>query len=251
MRKLTANEIDVKVKKVTSNGALLLLYKTARVDMQVLDEKFGAGNWQCDYKTINGVLYCGIGVYLDSQWVWKWDCGIESREDGEGNEKKGEASDAFKRAGFKWGIGRELYTTPFIWANIPTKKNASGKYDLLDPFQKFFVDQIGYDTDGNINKLQIKSDKGETVFSFPKGTPKAKEQTLSEAKEPEGGWVKYLTSDHIVRINSCETIPALEDCLNKIKAEMGPFFEKFRKNFVEKYKKRETEIMQTTGGLGL
>ena len=72
-----------------------------------------------------------------------------------------------------------------------------------------------------------------------------------EEKEPEGGWVKYLTSDHVVRINSCETIPALDDCLNKIKAEMGPNFEKFRKQFIEKYKKRETEIMQTTGGLGL
>lgn len=72
-----------------------------------------------------------------------------------------------------------------------------------------------------------------------------------EEKEPEGGWVKYLTSDHIVRINSCETIPALDTCMDKIKAEMGPFFEKFRKNFVDHYKKRQTEIMQTTGGLGL
>ena len=107
MRLLTANEIDVKVKQINENGCLLLLYKTARVDMAMLDEKYGPANWQCDYKTINGVLYCGIGIFEPTikEWVWKWDCGIESR-DNDGQEKKGEASDAFKRAGFKWGIGK-------------------------------------------------------------------------------------------------------------------------------------------------
>lgn len=81
--------------------------------------------------------------------------------------------------------------------------------------------------------------------------PVTVEEKQTEEKEPEGGWVKHLMSDHVVRINSCETIPALDTCMDKIKAEMGPFFEKFRKNFVDHYKKRQTEIMQTTGGLGL
>lgn len=168
MRKLNANEIEVKVKQINANGCLLLLYKTARVDMQMLDEEFGNCNWQCDYKTINGVLYCGIGVmrYDNGQpnWVWKWDCGIESREDGEGNEKKGEASDAFKRAGFKWGIGRELYTAPFIWAKVPTVKDANGKYQLQDKYAKFTVKEIGYDESGDISHLIITDNKGQTVF---------------------------------------------------------------------------------------
>lgn len=165
MRTLKANEIEVKVKQVTAKGCLLLLYKTARVDMQVLDETFGVENWQCDYKTINGVLYCGIGVIAkaNGNWVWKWDCGIESREDGEGNEKKGEASDAFKRAGFKWGIGRELYTAPFIWAKVPTVQTAKG-YQLEDKFLKFSVAKIGYDNDGNIIELVINDNKGNTVY---------------------------------------------------------------------------------------
>lgn len=170
MRKLEANEIEVKVKKVTDKGCLLLLYKTARVDMQVLDETFGPQCWQCDYKTINGVLYCGIGVARNDNgqttWVWKWDCGIESRADEDGNEKKGEASDAFKRAGFKWGIGRELYTTPFIWAKVETVfLKDSNKWVLKNPFQKFIVDTIEYNEKGEISYLLITDEKGNKIFS--------------------------------------------------------------------------------------
>lgn len=163
MRTLKADEIEVKVKQITAKGCLLLLYKTARVDMQLLDETYGVGNWQCDYKTINGVLYCGIGVFSNNQWVWKWDCGIESREDEEGNQKKGEASDAFKRAGFKWGIGRELYTAPFIWAKVPTVQTAKG-YQLEDKFLKFAVNKIEYDKAGNIVELIINDNKGNIVY---------------------------------------------------------------------------------------
>ena len=37
--------------------------------------------------------------------------GVESNTE----KEKGEASDSFKRAGTRWGIGRELYTPIFIW----------------------------------------------------------------------------------------------------------------------------------------
>ena len=164
MRKLKANEIEVKVKQVTAKGCLLLLYKTARCDMQMLDEEFGPENWQCDYKTINGALYCGIAVKSGTEWVWKWDCGIESKADDEGNEKKGEASDAFKRAGFKWGIGRELYTAPFIWAKVPTVQEGA-KWVLANKYQKFNVQEIAYNADGEISKLVIVDDKNNKVYS--------------------------------------------------------------------------------------
>lgn len=165
MRKLKANEIDVKVKQVTSKGCLLLLYKTARVDMQMLDEEFGPENWACDYKDIRGALYCGIGVKSKekNEWTWKWDCGIESKADDEGNEKKGEASDAFKRAGFKWGIGRELYSAPFIWAKVPTVQEGV-KWVLANKYQKFYVREIGYNDEGEINKLVIVDDKDNKIY---------------------------------------------------------------------------------------
>lgn len=95
-RGLRADEIEVRVGSITRNGASLLLYKDARCDMNILDEVFGPMWWQRRHEVINGNLYCGIGIYNNDikDWVWKWDCGIESRADGEGNEKKGEASDS-------------------------------------------------------------------------------------------------------------------------------------------------------------
>jgi len=172
-RQLRADEIEVKVKQVKQNGSVLLLYKTARTDMDILDETVGPENWQDAYETIKDNLYCKIGIWNEklNQWVWKQDCGIESREDGEGNEKKGEASDAFKRAGFKWGIGRELYTAPFIWVSsdvVPTKPVGNG-YRLSDPFAKFYVSKIGYADNGDICELVIKDSKRNTVFTYGKG----------------------------------------------------------------------------------
>lgn len=166
-RLLKADEIEVKVKQVTDKGAIALLYKTARVDMAILDEVYGTENWTVDYKEVKGNLYCGIGVYTDKGIVWKWDCGIESREDGEGNEKKGEASDAFKRAGFKWGIGRELYTAPFIFLNVETENKK-----LKNPYQKFTVSNIEHESN-NIKSVTIIDNKGNVVFGSksPKKEP--------------------------------------------------------------------------------
>ena len=131
MRPLKADEIEVRVGQVYEKGVSMLLYKNARTDMTILDEMYGAGNWQKDYKEVKGNLFCGIGVYNEAkaEWVWKWDCGTESNTE----KEKGEASDAFKRAGFNVGIGRELYTAPFIWLPVATVPNGKGGYRLNNP----------------------------------------------------------------------------------------------------------------------
>lgn len=166
IRLLTADDIDVKVKQVTEKGAVLLLYKNARVDMRILDDTFGSMNWQDDYREIKGNLYCGIGIRESEEkpFVWKWDCGIESREDEEGNQKKGEASDSFKRAGFKWGIGRELYTAPFVFAKVDTIKDGN-KFKLANPFEKFSVKSIDY-VARKISKLVIVNSKNEVIYTL-------------------------------------------------------------------------------------
>jgi hypothetical protein len=167
---LTAEQIEVKVKQVTAKGAVLLLYKTARTDMELLDAVVGPMNWAVDYREIKGNLYCGIGITEDGErWVWKWDCGIESRADGDGNEKKGEASDAFKRAGFKWGVGRELYTSPFTFAKVETVQSGSpGRYEMKDRFARFTVKEIGYEG-RSVSRLVITDNHGMVVFSYGKG----------------------------------------------------------------------------------
>lgn len=182
MRKLKADEIEVKVKQVVQtydkdkkpkwSGFIALLYKTARVDMDILDETYGAENWQSDYKVVKDNLYCGIGVQKNGEWCWKWDCGIESRKDDDGNEKKGEASDAFKRAGFKWGIGRELYTSPKIL--IPAEvvveldKNGNKHYRLKDKYATYSVQTVQYDDRGDIASLVIVDKNDGVVFTWKK-----------------------------------------------------------------------------------
>lgn len=150
MRALRPDEIEVRVGQVFEKGVSMLLYKNARTDMAILDEVYGAGNWQCDYKEVKGNLFCGIAVF-EGDWVWKWDCGTESNTE----KEKGEASDAFKRAGFRWGIGRELYTAPFIWLPVATDPIGNGKYRLHNPreLNGIYVSQIKTENDNG--KLKI------------------------------------------------------------------------------------------------
>ena len=184
IRDLRADEVELKVKKVTEKGVVLVPYKTARVDMDILDETFGAENWTNDYKEIRGVLYCGIGIKDFSEgatgYIWKWDCGIESREDG-GNEKKGEASDAFKRAGVRWGIGRELYTAPFIFVAVPTEKpNGAKNFQLKNPFEKFYVSDFVC-INKTISKMCIVNSSGKKVFDYLQETqsvPKSEKKLI-------------------------------------------------------------------------
>lgn len=165
MRKLNANEIECRVAQVGQNGCSLLLYKTARVDRAILDETFGQFGWQNDFKVIDGKMYGGIGIYSKDtdSWLWRWDCGTESNTEAE----KGQASDCFKRAGFKWGIGVELYSAPFIFAKVQTVKNPTkNKYELVDKYIKFIVKEIGYSDNGEINRIIITDDKGTQVYKM-------------------------------------------------------------------------------------
>ena len=128
-RNLTADDIECRVQSCKDNGLVLLLYKNARVDMNILDETVGAENWQREHYECKGNLFCRVGILTGKGWVYKSDCGTESNTEAQ----KGEASDSFKRACFNWGIGRELYTAPFIW--IPsTKCNIQNKkcYDNFE-----------------------------------------------------------------------------------------------------------------------
>lgn len=166
---LTSEDIEVKVKTITKTGALLLLYKTARVDAKILDETVGPLNWCCDYEEIKGNLFCRVGVResADQDFVYKSDCGIESGQD-DGNEKKAEASDAFKRACSRWGIGRELYDSSVqIWADVATVER-NNKWYLQDPFARYVVTSIEYNEQTRvITALEICNAKSNVcVFSW-------------------------------------------------------------------------------------
>ena len=135
MRPLTADEVEVRIGTVGKKGVTMLLYKNARVDRAMLDEEFGRMNWQDRYSEHKGNLFCSIGVYdpEKKEWVWKEDCGTESQTE----KEKGEASDAFKRAGFRWGIGIELYNSPRITIPVKTEPNNTGGYKMSDKWELF------------------------------------------------------------------------------------------------------------------
>lgn len=113
-----------RVQSFSKNKAMAqcVAYVDSRDVQNLLDEVVGQENWQDDYKEVKGNIYAGIGIKVNNEWVWKWDCGIESNME----KQKGEASDSFKRAGVKWGIGRFLYELDikYIKANeVKTQNN--------------------------------------------------------------------------------------------------------------------------------
>jgi hypothetical protein len=160
-RNLNADEIECRVNQINDKGLTLLLYKDARCDMNILDETVGAMYWQREHKELKGNIYSGVSIYdtENKQWVTKWDAGKESNTEA----IKGEASDSFKRACVNWGIGRELYTAPFIYipaTKCTIEKNQKGNYVTKD---KFKVEIIKYEKD-TITALAIINQKEERVF---------------------------------------------------------------------------------------
>lgn len=186
IRTLNKDEISCRVQQVTdSAGAIILLYKDARVDMNLLDETYGPMNWQREHAEIDGNLYCTIKVWdgEKNQWVAKQDVGIESQTE----KTKGEASDAFKRAGFNWGIGRELYTGPFIFVQLNDgewKVGNSGKKQTTFSFG-LSVKEIKCNENREIETLVLVDKKGAERFSFGKGKTRPIPNDIPDEKQKE------------------------------------------------------------------
>lgn len=194
-RPLEASDVEVRVSQVNEKGCSLLLYKDARCDMRLLDEAVGADNWECEYRQIGGTLYCRVGIYSQDRngTVWKEDCGTESNMDA----KKGEASDAFKRACFKWGIGRELYTAPFIWVPNGFCDISKGKNGKLACYDRFSVASMAVEN-GCITELTVRNDKtGCIVFpSAPRtNTPKSGKLAPKTPQQASAGETKPPNDD--------------------------------------------------------
>lgn len=161
-RTLRADEVEARVSQVSEKGAGLLLYKDARCDMNILDETFGVYGWQRSHELINGNLFCTVSVRdpESGEWIAKQDVGTESYTE----KEKGQASDAFKRACFNLGIGRELYTAPFIWWNA-ADMNIASKNGKQTTYDRFRVDSIEY-IERKISKVTITNTKKNISRTF-------------------------------------------------------------------------------------
>ncbi len=165
IRLLRAEEIECRIATINEKGLSLLLFKDARVDQKLLDETFTPFGWKRSHQVIDGNLYCTVEVWdrEKNQWIGKQDVGTMSYTE----KEKGQASDSFKRACFNWGIGRELYTAPFIWipaerVNIQKKEREQKFYT----YDRFHVCSISYDEEGKINAVMIVNQKNEIVYSM-------------------------------------------------------------------------------------
>ena len=163
IRLLRTEEIKCRAGAVNEKGMSILLFKDARVDQKILDEVLTPFGWKRSHQILDGNLYCTVEIWdpEKQQWVAKQDVGTMSYAE----KEKGQASDSFKRACFNWGIGRELYTAPFIW--IPAEKakirQKGGKWYSEERFQ---VQNIGYNEDRIIDRLCIANGVGQTVYQW-------------------------------------------------------------------------------------
>ncbi len=163
IRLLRADEIECRVSSINKNGVSLLLYKDARVDQRILDETFGIFGWKRSHQCIDGNLYCTVEVFDKETGIWvsKQDAGSTGKSEKE--KEKSQASDSFKRACFNWGIGRELYTAPFIWipAGRTEIQERDGKIFCNDSFS---VATVSYNKEREISGLSIINRKYKVVY---------------------------------------------------------------------------------------
>lgn len=230
-RVLKASEIDCRIQSIGQNktgavGTTILLYKDARVDMNILDETVGAMNWQRGHSVIDGNLYCTISIWdeVKEQWISKSDVGTESNTE----KEKGQASDSFKRAGFNWGIGRELYSAPFVYIQLD-KSEYIEKNGKLTSNAKFKVKDVSYDENRNIVRLVVVDSKGKVRYTFGENAQQQTQETVYnwqtlKARATQGGiseddLVHYVTETLKVKKPSELTQEHYQQAFNWVNAQ--------------------------------
>lgn len=170
---IESDNLLFRVKSISKNGyALIFAYKDARIDMQRLDEVCSPENWQREHRDYKGVMYCGIGIKIKENWVWKWDAGAESYSD----KEKGESSDSFKRAGFNWGIGRELYSYPKIIIKLNENEFQIGDNEVRQT-KNLKLNNWNWDVkfhEKKVKNISAFDQYGILRFEFPKNDFKSK-----------------------------------------------------------------------------
>lgn len=228
-RLLEASEIETRVKtwdKAGHKWAMMLLYKNARCDMRILDEMYGVDGWQREHQEIGGRLYCTISVWSErlNQWIKKQDVGTES----ETEKEKGHASDAFKRAAYNFGIGRELYTAPRIFIQTTEADYKNGNFAAA-----LEVTKVAYNEKREISALEIRDEKGVVRFEWPVGN-KNKQTATAPAESNDDDNLALAIDD----IRRAQSLTELNDVAKRWACFMS------NPKFMEAGTKRRTELMQ-------
>lgn len=220
-RLLKASEIECRVGQCGKSQkgvgwCSILLYKDARCDQRLLDETFGIFGWTRKHEVINGQLCCTVSIQNPDtkEWIEKQDVGVESNTEA----VKGSFSDAFKRACFNWGLGRELYTAPkiFITLNQNEMIEKNGK-PSVSPKCVFTVAEIDYDKDRNINKLVLVDKDGTIRFSMGTNNAQATANTQQprRASDDDGVSIDEQKAYAIPAVKQANDLEALKRVWNE------------------------------------
>lgn len=171
--------------------AKMLVYIDSRDVQDRLDEVFG-GDWCDDYKEVAGRVVCSI----THNGVTKSDGAGDTDFEGE----KGGLSDAFKRAGVKWGVGRYLYSA----SNYNTTVDATDMADwevvtknkeYLDMIAQkltqesstyhYFLERIKTCDDSEVEGIKNLAGKKVKIEQWPQGWVETFKKHYQERKKDE------------------------------------------------------------------
>ena len=237
-RELRADEIDCRIAQIRKNGLSLLLYKDARCDQNILDETVGPMDWQRSHSRENANCTVSIWDKEKQMWISKEDTGTESNTE----KEKGLASDSFKRACFNWGIGRELYTAPFIW--VPSDKcNIEEEGGRVKCFDRFTVKAIAY-TNGCISSLKIKNSKtGKIVFDWTDNEEKPEQPDT----QPEPKLERKATN---ATVSTTDKVPPLSEEMRFLNEQLNAYANANKVKIADaKAKFKEVQIRTVKDGI--
>lgn len=195
-RDLKPEEIEVRIgntikdKDGKPKAFQLLLYKTSRTDMIVLDETFGTFGWRNHFYQVKNTMVCSIEVYdkESGQWINKDNGGDD---DFTVEQVKAELSDSLKRAGSTLGIGRKLYTASKIYMVVNIDENNTTK-------SYYQVKEIEYD-ETSITKLVVinKKTKEEVITYGTKNTSQSVQNNPKTTKGSGTGTIRPSEKDKL------------------------------------------------------
>lgn len=168
-------------------------YIDARDVMRVLDEHC---TWEVQYQEIAGFIFAGIGIMIDGEQLWRWDCGarVEDNPQDQMYDQAGKsaASDAFKRAAVMWGVGRFLYDLDMVTLNCdqygnPVDHNGNRIWDVTKHINSLSTTVKASPSVGVSNSLpDLDQEKYDAMVKFI---------TEGKIKEVESALKKYKLND--------------------------------------------------------
>jgi len=136
-RPIQPNEVEWRIQTARPERTIVVPYLTNRCVMQRFDEAFNPEGWQNRFQTWRDKgVKCGVGVFVDGGWVWKYDGADETQIE----PTKGGFSDSMKRAAVQWGLGRDLYDYPRIFLEGEHKFIPDWAHDLLEKLVQAQID---------------------------------------------------------------------------------------------------------------